>query len=375
MDIFLSGDIRKDKTTNGYVLNTNHTPNGIISLSGASSIDSGAQYYNLVLDAFDYSGNFIERKCGFYDRGGTGASAGIDSIWNNVGYSYNLYYSGSSAQFTGFSGITTTNSIYNYNLNNKYSFTLNGLPNYSGLTTTSATTFFGNVLIKDVSYLSYPLYSEDFTGFGNNGGAISTYGVSPFNTNNVKLFSGWTSGAGLYKFTNLSGQTAYTFSVYVKYVSGSGTIYFGCDSNNNLVTINTITGDASVLNGNPSNIVSRSYGNGWFKVSFDYTPTTSGSYSFVLYNQNTDTDVWLGYEAVIKPKNTDQFLIQYDVNNIDSFNMELSANNNTIKKNQNGRYNDMLVLSGSAENNKWVNFFIKSNSEVKLNNLRIFPVS
>jgi hypothetical protein len=157
MDIFLSGDIRKDKTTNGYILNTNHSPNGIIALSGASSIDSGAQYYNLVLDAFDYSGNFIERKCGFYDRGTTGASAGIDSIWGNVGYSYNLYYSGSSVQFTGFSGVTTTNNVYNYNLNNKYSFTLNGLPSYTGLTTTSATTFFGGITIKTISAATYLL--------------------------------------------------------------------------------------------------------------------------------------------------------------------------------------------------------------------------
>jgi hypothetical protein len=91
-----------------------------------------------VLDAFDYSGNFIERKAAFYDRGGTAGGAGIDIYWNNIGYSYNLYLSGSSSQFTGFSGITTTSNSYDYTTSNQYNFTLNGLPNYTGLTITSA---------------------------------------------------------------------------------------------------------------------------------------------------------------------------------------------------------------------------------------------
>lgn len=368
MNIFLSGDIRKDKTTNGYVLNTNHTPNSFNIITGGT-YSTASRYHNIVLDSFDYSGNFIERKGTFYDKG-NGAEGLIFNV-GNIGYSHNLYMSGNTA-YNGFSGNTFIGNSYTALTK---TFTLNGLPDYTGLTTTSATTFFGDVLIKNTDYLSYPLYSEDFTGFGNNGGVMSTYGISPFNTNNVKLFSGWTSGAGLYKFTNLSGQTAYTYSVYVKYVSGNGTIYFGCDSGSNLVNINTITGEASVASGVPSNIISRPYGNGWLKISFDYIPATSGSYSFVLYNQNTDTDVWLGYEAVIKPKNTDEFLIQYDVNNINTFDMELSANNRVIKKTLNGRHNDALVLSGTAENNKWVNFSIKSNNEVKLNNLRIFPIN
>jgi hypothetical protein len=156
MDIYLSGDIRKDKRVDGYVLSPNHYPN-FLYFSGVSSIGSGAQYYNVVLDAFDYSGNFIERKAAFYDRGSTSGGAGIDIYWNNIGYSYNLYLSGSSSQFSGFSGITTTSNSYDYTLSNQYNFTLNGLPNYTGLTTTSATTLSGNVLIKAVSATTYLL--------------------------------------------------------------------------------------------------------------------------------------------------------------------------------------------------------------------------
>jgi hypothetical protein len=156
MDIYLSGDIRKDKRVDGYVLNANHYPN-FLYFSGVSSIGSGAQYYNVVLDAFDYSGNFIERKAAFYNRGSNGGGAGIDIYWNNIGYSYNLYLSGSSSQFSGFSGITTTSNSYDYTSSNQYNFTLNGLPDYTGLTTTSATTFSGNVLIKAVSATTYLL--------------------------------------------------------------------------------------------------------------------------------------------------------------------------------------------------------------------------
>jgi hypothetical protein len=104
MDIYLSGDIRKDKRVDGYVLNANHYPN-FLYFSGVSSIGSGAQYYNVVLDAFDYSGNFIERKAAFYNRGSNGA--GIDIYWNKLQSKDNWYtiYPSIGLQYNNYSDI------------------------------------------------------------------------------------------------------------------------------------------------------------------------------------------------------------------------------------------------------------------------------
>jgi hypothetical protein len=147
MDIFLSGDIRKDKGSNGYILNPNHYPN-VFNYSGSTlTLTSWPRFYNIVLDSFDYSNNFIERKNGFFDRGTAGLGFGVDFNFNNIGYKYNLYLSGST-NFTGFSGFTITNDSFSYADFNKQSFTINGLPNYTGLTITTATTLFGNVLVK-----------------------------------------------------------------------------------------------------------------------------------------------------------------------------------------------------------------------------------
>jgi hypothetical protein len=149
MDIYLSGDMRKDKRVDGYVLNPIHYPNTFNIITGGT-FSTGARYNNIVVDSFDYSGNFIERKSTFFDKGA--GSQGFIISWDNIGYSYNVYISGGS--YTNFSGITTTNNTYSA-LTKVY--TTQGLPNYTGLTITSATTFSGNVLIKAVSATTYLL--------------------------------------------------------------------------------------------------------------------------------------------------------------------------------------------------------------------------
>lgn len=155
MDIYLSGDIRKDKRVDGYVLNPNHYPFGSLSvIAGGSSGGIDAQF-NIIVDSFDYSNNFIDRKSSFYDRGSTGGGSGVLISWNQ-GYKNNVYVSGAS--FNGYSGISITDSTsFTYTDTTKKTLNINGLPNYTGLTTTSATTLSGNVLIKAVSATTYLL--------------------------------------------------------------------------------------------------------------------------------------------------------------------------------------------------------------------------
>ena len=149
MDIYLSGDMRKDKRVDGYVLNPIHYPNTFNIITGGT-FSTGARYNNIVVDSFDYSGNFIERKATFFDKGA--GSEGFIISWNDIGYSYNVYISGGS--YTNFSGITTTNNTYSA-LTRVY--TTQTLPDYTGLTITTATTLSGNVLIKPISATTYLL--------------------------------------------------------------------------------------------------------------------------------------------------------------------------------------------------------------------------
>jgi hypothetical protein len=140
MDIYLSGDMRKDKRVDGYVLNTNHYPNTFNIITGGT-FTTGNRYNNIIVDSFDYSSNFIERKSTFFDKGA--GSEGIIVNWGDIGYSYNVYISGNT--YTNFSGITTNNNSYTAITK---SYTMQGLPDYTGLTVTTATTLSGNVLIK-----------------------------------------------------------------------------------------------------------------------------------------------------------------------------------------------------------------------------------
>lgn len=351
MDIFLSGDIRKDKTTNGYVLNPSHYPN-FMYFSGTSSIGSGAQFYNIVLDSFDYSGNFIERKSSFYNRGTTGGGAGIDIYWNNIGYSYNLYISGSSSQFTGFSGITTTNNSYDYTSSNQYRFTLNGLPNYSGLTITSAATYNGSLYMK-LDIPTIPIST------------VSTYTANSHNLTAIVLDS---LAVTPYTYT-YPGLSSGVYSLDVLYNSGSDTvleIYDGAD---------TISGT----------LIYRSNNSGVFpytlSTAFTFTLTSN---DITLYNSTMLDSIAvdyfnlyeLGFNTTTKFElsgNTKN-LIQYSVNGTD-FNVELYRNSKLIRRvNESNTYSDIINFSGQTSGDTWVSFVVNSNDEVRLSNIKIFPI-
>ena len=326
MDIYLSGDVRKDKRFDGYVLNPNHY-NNFLYFSGVSSIGSGAQYYNIVLDAFDYSGNFIERKASFYDRGTTGGGAGIDMYWNNIGYKYNLYISGSSTQFKGFSGVTTTSNSYDYTSTNQYKFTLNGLPDYTGLTITTATTLFGNVLIK---------LNEDYRTYNN--------------TFNFVL--GATTSLSDYLIP-LSGSGVYNIS-FESYGSDGLEIYDGVDTGG--ILLYSYSPDYYVITSQTINLTS---GNLYF---YDTSFIGSG---------NTINNL-----EIIKQYSGNNKLMQFNVESeSNDFIMDMFLNDRHINRyNFNGVYNEKLDFIDLSPNESWVDFFIRSTDEVRLNNIKLFSI-
>jgi hypothetical protein len=126
--------------------------------------------------------------------------------------------------------------------------------------------------------------------------------TSPDGTTNATQIAGAASvGSGVYQTFSLTSGTAYTYSLFVKAVSGSNTIYFGTDIGTNVtVQINTSTGVASLNSGSPTNITSTSYPNGWYRISFTFTAGATATHSFVMYNLTANVNTWLAYGAQLE---------------------------------------------------------------------------
>lgn len=351
MNIVLSGDIRKDKRKNGYVLNNDHYPN-IFSYSASTLVlSTWPRNYNIILDSFDYSNNFIERKNGYYDRGTTGLGFGVDFNFNNIGYKHNLYLSGST-NFTGFSGFTITNNSFSYADFNKQLFNINGLPDYSGLTINTATTLSGNVYIKlDISEGAF-VENIPFTA--------NTYTIPSITLDSGNSYIDNTSITGLdpgtYEMVIDFGSTSCVdFKMFDGIDIFSPIIYeYICDGSfpYNITTAFTFTltsGNITLYNSSLSDIVI----------------VNSVNLNEIDYNVITT------YRLTGNTKN----LIQYNIEGNNIF-CELYKNNERVRViNEPNMYSDIIDFSGETINDTWVNFFIQSDNEVRLNNIKLFPLT
>lgn len=112
-------------------------------------------------------------------------------------------------------------------------------------------------------------------------------GVAPDGTTTairLDLDSGF---EGYYTIFSLTGGLTYTYSLYVKYISGKNTFYFGCDTGNlAAVNFNAQTGVATSRFGSPTNITSTNVGNGWYRISFSLVPPSTGNYAYVIYSED-----------------------------------------------------------------------------------------
>lgn len=120
-------------------------------------------------------------------------------------------------------------------------------------------------------------------------------------TNATQIAASATAGSGVFRTFSLTSATVYTYSVFVKAVSGSNTIYFGTDiGTDTRITVNTSTGVASLNFGSPTNITSTSYPNGWYRVSFTFTASATTTHSFIIYNLTASANTWLAWGAQIE---------------------------------------------------------------------------
>jgi alpha-tubulin suppressor-like RCC1 family protein len=151
--------------------------------------------------------------------------------------------------------------------------------------------------------LTYSNFSSN-SNWVSNLSAIFTYNsaISP-NRNEyaTQIAAPATSGSGIFKNFTLTGSTVYTYSVFVKAVSGSNTIYFGSDVGTDMrITVNTSTGATSIYAGSPTNITSTPYPDGWYRVSFTFTASASISHSLVVYNLTATANTWLVWGAQVE---------------------------------------------------------------------------
>jgi hypothetical protein len=351
MDIFLSGDIRKDKGSNGYILNPNHYPN-VFNYSGSTlTLTSWPRFYNIVLDSFDYSNNFIERKNGFFDRGTAGLGFGVDFNFNNIGYKYNLYLSGST-NFTGFSGFTITNDSFSYADFNKQSFTINGLPNYTGLTITTATTLFGNVLVKlDIGegvYVENIPYTANTFNVGSiildvSNSYTDNSSISGLVVSDYELIVDFDS-LSCVNFQMFDGPDVFSTKIY-EYICDGTTPY----NITTAFTVNLTSGIVTLYNSSLSDVIN------------------VNSVTINEINYNTITT----YALTGNTKN----MVQFNLDGVD-FSCDFYKNNKRINLyGENGKYSEIIDFSGDTKDNTWVNFSLKSSDEVKLKNIKFFPLT
>ena len=119
-------------------------------------------------------------------------------------------------------------------------------------------------------------------------------------TNATLITASAVIGSGIFRTISLTIGTVYTYSVFVKAVSGSNSIYFGTNAGGNaLVQINTSTGVVSVISGSPINFTSTPYPYGWYRVSVTFTCAAVNE-TFVIYNWTASANTWLAWGAQIE---------------------------------------------------------------------------
>lgn len=88
---------------------------------------------------------------------------------------------------------------------------------------------------------------------------------------------------GRYKSVAVTNATVYTFSVYFKYVSGSGNIRLGLGSG--FIDITPSTGAVVQTSGLTGTPTVTSVGNGWYRCVLSFT-TTSTTATAIVYNRD-----------------------------------------------------------------------------------------
>ena len=131
-------------------------------------------------------------------------------------------------------------------------------------------------------------YSQNFTNGvwpQNASPTITTDNLTaPNGTLTADTFSTSAYASGVYQTANVAIGSTYTFSVYIKNISGATAIIIGCDfapANGNVI-YNAVTNTITTTGGGVISTSVENAGNGWFRVSGTYV-ATGATNSYIVY--------------------------------------------------------------------------------------------
>ena len=139
-------------------------------------------------------------------------------------------------------------------------------------------------------------HSEDTTEWDKNETPINTSNttISPNGSRNADSVIVDSISEGFYDFSvgTVQSGTSYTFSIFIKYISGVETIRFGGSGggfggdNNNVFNIKNGT-VVSAVSGNTLSV--NDYGNGWYRLIATKTASSTATAAWILYgNENAE---------------------------------------------------------------------------------------
>ena len=169
-----------------------------------------------------------------------------------------------------------------------------------------------NGLLIEQQSTNLNINSQIFTtGWTINQGATSTDNVyvSPDGaTNASSLVMTTAASSGIYQLITTTASQAYTFSVFIKLISGSSTTFrFGDDSAGTAYfQINPQNMTAGYIGPQVTSYSIQNVGNGWYRLSCSFVATGTGS-SFLMFNEdlsNTLTLAVYGAQAEAIPFST-----------------------------------------------------------------------
>ena len=245
-------------------------------------------------------------------------------------YSQQLFSSSNSAYITGnFSGIWSTTGLaiatgsfgqgastgttqvvvpitglYSYTIDSQsqlgqYSFINIPVDNFiqSGAVI-SQTPLSNNLLINNNSFTVSP-WKENIVSNNSISQQIITTGLpDPFGGMNATQFVSLETFFGFYQQIALTSGTKYTFSIYVKYISGDSRFYFGRDGYDSVYDLSTQKG-IDLSNGTFSSITP--IGNNWFSLSSSWSEKNTGELAAVNAYSYTTGSVFQIYAAHLSP--------------------------------------------------------------------------
>ena len=140
-------------------------------------------------------------------------------------------------------------------------------------------------LLIEESRTNLHLHSENLSSWtvetGGSVGVNTTSTVAPDGNQTADSLFGTLDGSSAYTIISLSNATTYTFSVFLKYLTGNENIRIEIGDApfaRSSTTFNTVTGALVSNTGGTATVNEvKSYGNGWYRYSITRTTTSAGS--------------------------------------------------------------------------------------------------